>query len=175
LFALGCDLGHTQTLTREKAKAPLEASEIYQKPPYIPLTQSLQKAGYRYWDIISFTGSHPPGRCATPEMYTVCLTQAGLRFFNEISGGEGMFGVTKPIQVAKQKFDLRLRVIAIDGITTAPTEFGAGAKMAVYRWNYDLSRAPGEMRALFSDEAETQGRAIFLLYDDGWRFERIIE
>jgi hypothetical protein len=159
-----------KTLTREKARTLLEAKDDCRKPKIVTLSQSLQEDGRKYWDIIGLMGSHPPGRCATPEMYTACLTGVGLSFFSEIAGEGGLAGPQKVRVVPK--FDLPRTITSIDGISDAPAYEYAGAKMVDYQWKYDISRLEFPMQALFQGrrgEFPMHGQAIFRLYDDGWR------
>jgi hypothetical protein len=68
------------------------------------------------------------------------------------------------------KNPIRWTVVGVTGITEGDTP---SQKIVDVTWQYDLSSFPQELQDVIKQPL-LKGRILFKLYDDGWRFEKLI-
>jgi hypothetical protein len=165
VFSLcGCS---SSALSRGNAKEVIEQSDAY-KPKKIgwALTKGqadeLVRRGYLKWK---------PDIRYTFES-TLSITPSGRNYFDDANGivlvSNGVVNVTRePVVISSIPMN---RAVEVTGIADG----GDQTKIVSYRWNWNLSNQPNEIRDVMSqNNPDHVGEAKLRLFDDGWRVAEI--
>ena len=144
----------SKELTRTAAKAAIE--QVISKNNEVTVTD----AEFDVWNRTGYWAASPDLQSGGYQ-----LTSSGRRFFTTV---KLVFGRGVVLQTIKP---LPQRVVAVTGISDAPSSQNGTAKLVDFTWNYNLDGQPDEIRRLLSDRQDKSERAVFRLYDDGWRIE----
>src|SRR5260370_27423235 len=148
----GCD---SKELTRSKAKQIIESSDLYKLGDQkVVITReeaiTLVNHGYAAWQGFG--------------LYKLVLTETGKRYFKSASGETMMVDnpFTAPFIVVP-KTPLRPTVVEITGITDDQDN----SKKVEYRWKWDTSDLPEEVKSLIPSLTQIHHeQTTFKLYDD---------
>ena len=95
-----------------------------------------------------------------PNADPLVLTEKGRSLFSKKDGFT--------IVVTKRK--VKRRVLEITGITAVP-QFGESFKAVEYESAWDWDDMPAEIKSCHTSWPPSHSRALFQLYDDGWRVQ----
>jgi hypothetical protein len=161
--------GSKSDLSRSEAKGVIEKSESFTPAHYpnISLKDEMVQAGL-HQGLWRKGGNNP-----TQQYWMLELTPKGKANFEAIdaylnyTGGSAGTLVLKPIP---------RRVVEVTGISDGPGMVGppGTVKIVEFTWRWNLEGLPDEVKnAVGQDLKDRKGNALFKLYDDGWRLERI--
>lgn len=97
------------------------------------------------------------------------LSPAGTALF----GPHGNFNIGNTFFLSEPR---RAYVVYISGISDAPILDGpkGTVKIVDATWRYDLSELPQQITTMFESHKAQPFHALFKLYDDGWRVEKLV-
>jgi hypothetical protein len=154
IFALGISFGCSATgaLSRPKAKALIEASDDFQRMHIVKLSNEGVKRGQDegLWILL---------------VIDMRLSPQAQQIFKEITG-EYMKGHKATLQTP-----VKARVIEVKGIADATSLTGGTSQMKETEFTWDYENLPSMVRR-YATQGGT-GSALFRLYDDGWRIQKI--
>jgi hypothetical protein len=97
--------------------------------------------------------------------FSLVLMDSGRKYFQSASGASVGGRVTRSLFVVPIA-PTRLKVVEVTGITDGEN----GSKLVEFRWQFDASSQPDEVKSMLSSLTTVyDGKAHFKLYDDGWR------
>ena len=149
-------------LTKEKAKAIIEASESYKPHKWpIPLSKTAADAcvarGYFQWDTF---GSGNKTSTA------LSVTDKGKPFFDSASGGKTAGAKQSEPLYAVSSVPIKPQVIEI----TTITDGDAGSKIVEYQWNWDTTAQPQEVQdLLLANQPANHGKVVVKMDASGWQ------
>lgn len=150
------------TLTKEKAKNIIEASEGYKPHKWpIPLSKTAADAcverGYFQWDTF---GSGNKTSTA------LSVTDKGKQFFDSASGGKTAGSKQSEPLYAVSVVPIKPQVIEITNITDGD----GGSKIVEYQWNWDTKDQPQEVQdLLLANQPANHGKVVVKMDASGWQ------
>jgi hypothetical protein len=149
---------NTKELTRDKAKKMLESSERFTpKQVELVIASDTVNCGRQLglWYNTGPWGNLLIGPKGTQDIQTILAD----------GRGGGRFTLKKAY---------KRRIVEITGIREQPNPFGGGnMKVAEFTWVYDMDDWPAVIKTCIPKMSNAKGRAMFALYDDGWRIEQV--
>jgi hypothetical protein len=161
-----CSIVADSGLTRSKAQKLIDSSESFTR---LRQTNPLLSG-------VSITLSREEIECGIKDGlwvkdYTFNKMTGDLKLTSD--GSAGINGFSNEQLVFK--IPPKRHVVEVTGITDWPNSQGK-QKYAKFTWAYDLDSFPEIVRTCLANKvkvAQTGGQAMFILYDDGWRLERV--